>query len=126
MTDANALLLALAIPTVTMFLIAVSGSRPNIRDGISVAASVATFAVVLRLLESVMDGARPSVTLIEVMPGLVINFAIEPLGMLFATVASGLWIVTAIRSDISRGQEMPFLRHFVNWGTTYVNCRRMR
>ncbi|HAC58668.1 MAG TPA: cation:proton antiporter [Rhodobiaceae bacterium] len=98
MTDANALLLALAIPTVTMFLIAASGSRPNIRDGISVAASVATFAVVLRLLESVMDGARPSVTLIEVMPGLVINFAIEPLGMLFATVASGLWIVTAIYS----------------------------
>lgn len=98
MTDANALLLALAIPTVTMFLIAASGSRPNIRDGISVAASVATFAVVLRLLESVMGGARPSVTLIEVMPGLVINFAIEPLGMLFATVASGLWIVTAIYS----------------------------
>ncbi|MFN4230388.1 monovalent cation/H+ antiporter subunit D family protein [Parvibaculum sp.] len=98
MTDANALLLALAIPTVTMFLIAASGSRPNTRDGISVAASVATFAVVLRLLESVMDGARPSVTLIEVMPGLVINFAIEPLGMLFATVASGLWIVTAIYS----------------------------
>ncbi len=98
MTDANALLLALAIPTMTMFLIAASGSRPNIRDGISVAASVATFAVVLRLLESVMDGARPSVTLIEVMPGLVINFAIEPLGMLFATVASGLWIVTAIYS----------------------------
>lgn len=98
MTDANALLLALAIPTMTMFLIAASGSRPNIRDGISVAASVATFAVVLRLLESVMGGARPSVTLIEVMPGLVINFAIEPLGMLFATVASGLWIVTAIYS----------------------------
>ena len=98
MTDANALLLALAIPTVTMFLIAASGSRPNIRDGISVAASIATFAVVLRLLESVMAGARPSVTLVEVMPGLVINFSIEPLGMLFATVASGLWIVTAIYS----------------------------
>ena len=98
MTDANALLLALAIPAVTIFLIAAASSRPNIRDGISIVASVATFAVVLRLLESVMDGARPSVTLVEVMPGLVINFSIEPLGMLFATVASGLWIVTAIYS----------------------------
>src|SRR3989338_1424022 len=98
MTDANALLLALAIPTIATFLIAASGSRPNIRDGISVAASIATFAVVLRLLESIMAGARPSVTLVEVMPGLVINFSIEPLGMLFATVASGLWIVTAIYS----------------------------
>lgn len=98
MTDANALLLALAIPTLTVFLIAAAGSRPNIRDGISVIASIATFAVVLRLLESVIGGARPSVTLVEVMPGLVINFSIEPLGMLFATVASGLWIVTAIYS----------------------------
>ena len=98
MTDANALLLALSIPTVTMFLIAMSGSRPNIRDGISIVASICTFAVVLRLLESVMAGARPSVTLVEVMPGLTINFSIEPLGMLFATVASGLWIVTAIYS----------------------------
>lgn len=58
MTDANALLLALAIPAIAMFLIAASGSRPNIRDGISVAASIATFAVVLRLLESIIAGAR--------------------------------------------------------------------
>lgn len=98
MTDANALLLALVIPFVTTFLIAASNRHPNIRDGISVVASIATFAVVLRLLESVIGGALPSVTLVEVMPGLVINFSIEPLGMLFAMVASGLWIVTAIYS----------------------------
>lgn len=98
LTDAAALLLAIAIPAGATFLIAALGSRPNLRDGLSVFASLATFAVVLHLLMAVMDGARPAITLFEVMPGLPLGFAIEPLGMLFATVASGLWIVTAIYS----------------------------
>lgn len=98
MTDTTALLLALGLPAAATFLIAALGSRPNLRDGVSVTTSVATFAVVLYLLNGFLDGARPSVTLFEVLPGLVLNFTIEPLGMLFATVASGLWIVTAVYS----------------------------
>lgn len=98
MTDANILLLAIAIPALTPFIVAALGSRPNLRDGASVLASFATFAAVLYLLNAVIGGARPAVTLLEVMPGLTLGFAIEPLGMLFATVASGLWIATAIYS----------------------------
>ena len=98
MTDTTALLLALGLPAAATFLIAALGSRPNLRDGVSVTTSVATFAVVLYLLNGFLNGARPSVTLFEVLPGLVLNFAIEPLGMLFGTVASGLWIVTAVYS----------------------------
>ncbi|ABS64573.1 NADH dehydrogenase (quinone) [Parvibaculum lavamentivorans DS-1] len=98
MTDTTALLIALGLPAAATFMIAALGSRPNLRDATSVIASLLTFAVVLYLLNGFLDGARPSITLFEVMPGLVVNFAIEPLGMLFATVASGLWIVTAIYS----------------------------
>ncbi|MBO6636119.1 MAG: monovalent cation/H+ antiporter subunit D family protein, partial [Parvibaculum sp.] len=98
MTDANILLLAIAIPALTPFVVAALGNRPNLRDGASVLASFATFAAVLALLDAVIDGARPAVTLLEVMPGLVLRFEVEPLGMLFATVASGLWIATAIYS----------------------------
>lgn len=98
LTDATALLLAIGIPAAATFLIAALASRPNLRDGLSVAASLVTFAVVLRLLAAVLDGARPEIALFEVMPGLMLSFAIEPLGMLFATVASGLWIVTAVYS----------------------------
>ncbi|MEQ8827966.1 MAG: proton-conducting transporter membrane subunit, partial [Parvibaculum sp.] len=78
--------------------VAALGSRPNLRDGASVIASLATFAAVLTLLDGVIGGARPAITLLEVMPGLVLRFEIEPLGMLFATVASGLWIATAVYS----------------------------
>ena len=37
-------------------------------------------------------------SLFEVLPGLAIAFKVEPLGMLFALVASGLWIPTSIYS----------------------------
>ena len=38
------------------------------------------------------------VDILEVVPGLSLAFAVEPLGMLFALVASFLWIVTSIYS----------------------------
>lgn len=98
MNNADLLLLAIAIPALTPFLLAACGKRPNLRDTVSVLASIATFAAVLPLLLAVIDGARPAISLIEVMPGLVLGFEIEPLGMLFATVASGLWIPTALYS----------------------------
>ena len=57
-----------------------------------------TFLVVVSLLPGVLDGARPSVRWFEVLPGLAIAFRVEPLGMLFALVASGLWILTSLYS----------------------------
>jgi multicomponent Na+:H+ antiporter subunit D len=46
----------------------------------------------------VADGGRPDLNLIEVLPGLELRFTLEPLGMLFALIASGLWIVNSIYS----------------------------
>jgi multicomponent Na+:H+ antiporter subunit D len=46
----------------------------------------------------VADGGRPAVTLFELMPGLALKFEVEPLGMLFGVVASGLWIVNSLYS----------------------------
>ena len=45
-----------------------------------------------------MLGARPEIDLIEALPGVSIAFKVEPLGMLFACVASGLWIVNSLYS----------------------------
>ena len=44
---------------------------------------------VLALLPAVLAGGRPALTLLEVLPGLQIAFEVEPLGMLFALIASG-------------------------------------
>jgi multicomponent Na+:H+ antiporter subunit D len=45
-----------------------------------------------------LAGARPAVTVSEVLPGISIAFRAEPLGMLFAALASSLWIVNSIYS----------------------------
>ena len=56
------------------------------------------FLIVLSILPEVLAGERPELTFIEFLPGISIAFEVEPLGMLFAMIASGLWIVTTFYS----------------------------
>jgi multicomponent Na+:H+ antiporter subunit D len=46
----------------------------------------------------VQAGARLSVILLTMLPGLQLALEVEPLGMLFALIASGLWIVNSLYS----------------------------
>jgi len=93
---ATLLLLAIAIPLAGALGIALAGSRPNLREAVTLLTAALLFAAVLALLPAV--GARPEANLYEVAPGLALAFKLEPLGMLFALVASGLWIVNSIYS----------------------------
>ena len=69
-------------------------NRADLRDGITLAAAVATFLMVLSILSGVGNGTTEPLVLFEVFPGLDIAFNVEPLGLLFAIIASGLWIIT--------------------------------
>ncbi|MCU0935140.1 MAG: monovalent cation/H+ antiporter subunit D family protein, partial [Gammaproteobacteria bacterium] len=88
----------LAVPTVGAVLVALGHRRPDLREGATLFTSVLLFLCVAALLPPVLDGARPTLELFPVMPGLPIAFALEPLGMLFALVASALWIVNSLYS----------------------------
>jgi multicomponent Na+:H+ antiporter subunit D len=90
--------LALLAPTATAVLIALFNARPNPREGATMLGTLILFAAVLALLAQVLSGARPALHLVDVLPGLSIAFDVEPLGVLFATVASGLWIVNSLYS----------------------------
>jgi len=58
------------------------------------------------LLPYLREGARPRLDILEVMPGVQLAFEVEPLGLLFALVASFLWIVTTIYAiGYMRGHE---------------------
>lgn len=89
---------ALALPLAGAALILLFGRRPNLREAATLATGVALFAAVVSLTGPVIAGARPALGLVEVFPGLSIAFELEPLGALFALVASGLWIVTSCYS----------------------------
>jgi multicomponent Na+:H+ antiporter subunit D len=92
------ILAAMAVPVAGALLVWQAGRWPNLREAATLTTAVLLLAVVLALLPQVMAGGRPTLTLFTVMPGLQISFTVEPLGMLFALIASGLWIVNSLYS----------------------------
>jgi multicomponent Na+:H+ antiporter subunit D len=94
----TALVLTLAIPLAGSVLIAFAGRQPNLREAATLATAIALFAAVIAVASHVDAAAPPSVALWEFLPGLSIALHAEPLSLLFALIASGLWIVTSVYS----------------------------
>jgi multicomponent Na+:H+ antiporter subunit D len=97
-TSEITILLSLITPLIGAFLILAARHYPNLRETVTLITASTLFYWVCTLFPEVMDGGRPENTLLEMLPGLNIAFKIEPLGMVFAGVASFLWIVTTIYS----------------------------
>jgi len=98
MTADTIMLLALAVPLAGAVLIAAAHRMPNLRETVTLTTAGTLFLLVASLTPEVLAGGRPEVTLLEVLPGLTLNFRLEPLGMLFSLTASGLWIVNSLYS----------------------------
>ena len=91
-------LLAVLVSLVAVIPIVASGSRPNLREGWTFLAGIIKFGLVASMLPVILNGTIIEYTLIEVLPGLAIQFRVDPMGMLFALVSSSLWIVTSAYS----------------------------
>ena len=101
-------LLAILVPIAGAILIPFFDKHPNLREAVTLVAAVTLFVVIVPLVGPVMGGARPGAKIIEVAPGLVLAFKVEPLGMLFGLVASSLWILNSIYSiGYMRGNKEP-------------------
>ena len=98
MSPAEAIIAAVLVPLAGAVLIAITGRWPNLRETVTLVTAVILFGVVLSLTPVVAAGARPTAVLIQTLPGVPLAFEVEPLGMLFALIASGLWIVTSVYS----------------------------
>ena len=96
MTPALLIGLSLCLPLAGALGVALTGRWPNLRDGLTLVITLLTLGAVVQLVPLVMGGARPELELLTVVPGLVLAFQVEPLGMLFGLVASGLWTVTSV------------------------------
>ncbi|MGE3247773.1 MAG: proton-conducting transporter membrane subunit [Beijerinckiaceae bacterium] len=108
MTPETLILAAIAVPAIGAMLIPVFRSVPNLRETVTIVTALALFAIVVSLAVAVSGGARPAVNLWQVTPALALSFRIEPLGMLFACVASTLWIVNSVYSiGYMRGHDEP-------------------
>ena len=98
MSAEAALIGVVLVPLLGALAVVLAGSRPNLREAMSLGAGVALLALVMRLLPRVLSGDWPTTVLAEPIPGLALAFSAEPLGVLFGLIASFLWIVTTVYS----------------------------
>jgi len=78
-----------------LFVWVFSGNR-LLRDGVSIGAAAGSTLFVAMTWLAYQRGETASLTLLEVMPGLFIDFEATALGLLFALIASSLWLVSAV------------------------------
>jgi len=98
MSAPDLLLLTLLLPLIGAMGIALLHNQPNLREACTLVTAAALFIVVMQLLNLVLDGQQPELLLIEMLPGLEIKFSIEPLGMVFASIAAILWPINSLYS----------------------------
>jgi multicomponent Na+:H+ antiporter subunit D len=93
------ILLALVLPMLGAVGIALTSRiSDNAREATTLLTAAGLAWTVWSLVPELMQGGRPSLLLAEVVPGIELAFRVEPLGMLFAALASTLWIVNSIYS----------------------------
>ncbi len=71
-------------------------NHPNLRDGISIAAGVILFVLVAALAANLDWEAPPTLVMATPVAGLSLALTPEPLGILFALIASLLWPITTV------------------------------
>ena len=91
-------LLAILTPVVAAVLIVLSSRRPNLRETWTVLAALAMLGLVASMLPTVLDGRVPEQTLLEISPGISIALRADAAGMVFALLASFLWVAASVYS----------------------------
>jgi multicomponent Na+:H+ antiporter subunit D len=98
-TDPSLLpLLAVLVPFGAAVLIVVSSRRPNLREAWTLLAAVVKIGLVIALLPAVRTGGQPAIELFTLAPGLSLELRADPAGMVFALLASALWLLASIYS----------------------------
>jgi multicomponent Na+:H+ antiporter subunit D len=100
--------LALAIPLFAAAAIYATGRMPDVRETLTIVACIALAIVAIAMFLRVGAGDPPAMKVAEPIAGLRIAFRLEPLGALFAVMASVLWGLNSLFSiGYMRGQREP-------------------
>jgi len=88
--------LCIILPLIAPLAIVATGRKPNLREGVTIGTCLVLLYFVINLYQGLKRGETISVSWWEILPGLEVSFTIEPLGMIFALIASFLWLITTI------------------------------
>lgn len=98
MDTAQILPLTVATPVVGAVLILLGRRSTKFCEAVTLVSAVVLTCLVLLLLPDVLGGGQTAVTLAQPVTGLALRLRIEPLGEMFALLASFLWVVTSVYS----------------------------
>ena len=91
-------LLAVLVSLLAAAAIRVVGDRPVLREAATFLAAVTKFAIVVSMVPVVLDGGTFETAPIGLVAGFSLHLRVDALGLLFALVASALWVVTSVYS----------------------------
>jgi multicomponent Na+:H+ antiporter subunit D len=75
-----------------------SDKKPNLRESWTILIAIIKLSIVASLLPGVLKGGSYVFTIAQVFPGVPIELRVDALGMVFALVASCLWLFTSLYS----------------------------
>ncbi len=90
--------LAILSSLVAVPFIALSSKRPNLREFWSFAAGIVKLLLILSMAGWILAGNTYTYEVWHIIPGISIKLKVDGFGMLFALVASTLWLVTSMYS----------------------------
>lgn len=88
--------LSITAPFLAVIGIVMFGRWENLREMVSIGTTIFVFYLVFNLYDAFKLGEELSLQWWQMLPGLDISFSIDALGLLFALIASFLWIVTTL------------------------------
>jgi multicomponent Na+:H+ antiporter subunit D len=91
-------LAAVLVSLVAAALILASRRWPNLRETWTLLAAAIKLALVASLLPHVLAGEAVETAPLVLAPGLALHLRADPFGLLFALVASSLWLLTSVYS----------------------------
>ncbi len=91
-------LIAMLFALTGAILVSLSGKNPNIREAWSVAAASCMFGIIVSMVPAILDGNILKYQVFDILPGLSLTFRADAFSMIFALIASFLWIFAAFYS----------------------------
>ncbi|MBU1700224.1 MAG: monovalent cation/H+ antiporter subunit D family protein, partial [Candidatus Eisenbacteria bacterium] len=108
---------AILVSLIAAVLIILSRRHPNLREAWTLIAAVAKLALVISILPSILSGGIIELRILRIASGLDLSLRVDPLGIIFALVASSLWLLTSFYSiGYMRGSgEKKMTRYFASF-----------
>ncbi|MFQ5579675.1 MAG: monovalent cation/H+ antiporter subunit D family protein [Nitrospiria bacterium] len=91
-------LLAMLVSLIGAVFIVVNREKPDTREACSLVAAALKFLIVISMIPAILEGNTFNYTLFAFLPDVSIVLKVDAMGIIFATVASCLWLITTFYS----------------------------